>query len=272
MTAAHMLPTRTLWLSPKTLGLLLWLALPISVARAGDPTLIFDFARLAECRETTSESLSDLYSDEKLVELKLRVSVHLIGGKISDVEEVRIEVRDCDNKIRVHDFEPSTRLESQFSQPIKRTKTTEKSKSLGASLGGAVPVSAGAFVAQVTPSLNGGISSREVISEVQQRVAPQLAVVASGTISQEHGVFFKLRSSPQSSLEGVHELTIRFMVPKNWRGDSMRVCCYATGHEKIFWMKQQTTWAQVCAPVALYLAGDLEARQAAQRHIDSAAL
>ncbi|MCH2113404.1 MAG: hypothetical protein MK171_00605 [Pirellulales bacterium] len=234
--------------------------------------MAFDFARLAECREVTFETQGTPYPDEKIVEVKLRVSVHLIAGNLDDVEEVRIEIRDCDNKIRVHNFEPNTRMESPFSEPIQWTKTTETGKSLGASFGGAVPVPAGTFVAQVTPSLSAGISGREVITEVQQRVAPQRAAVASGTISQEHGVFFKLRSSPQSFLEGVHELTIRFVVPENWRGDSMRVCCRATGHEKILWMKQQTTWAQLTAPVALYLAGDSEARQAALQHIDSGSL
>ena len=270
--SARNLPMAKYWLPSKTLWLVFWLTTQVDVVHAGKPELTFDFASLAECHESSPGDETDTYPDEKLVELRLRVSVHLHAGDIRDVEEVRIEVKDCENKMRVHSFAPNTRLQSAYSKDIKVTRTTESGKSLGASLGGAVPVVTGNLVAQVSPSLSGGLSEREVVTEVRQRVAPQQAVVASGTISQEHGVLFKLRASPQTSLEGVHELTVRFLVPQNWRGDSMHVCCYATGHEKMLWMKQETTWAQRCAPVAIYLAGDLEARQAAQRHIQGAAL
>ena len=80
-------------------------------------------------------------------------------------------------------------------------------------------------------------------------------------------MFFKLKRSPQSSLEGVHELVVRFVVPENWRGDSLRVSCQATGQDKFLWMKQQTTWAAAKAPVAVYLAGDQEARIAAEKFV-----
>ena len=167
--------------------------------------------------------------------------------------------------MRVHSFQPGTTLENRHSDDIYRSHTKEQSKSLGATLGGEAPVPLGEVVAHVTPSISAGLSDREVITETEHRLAPQHVVVASGTIGQEHGVFFKLRSSPLSSLEGVHELTVRFIVPDNWRGDSVRVCCQATGQDRFLWMKQQTTWANTCATVAIYLAGDLKARQAAQR-------
>ncbi len=243
----------------------LWNLAPVSWVDAGSPALSFDFARVAECHISADDLLTDQRPYEKIVELKLRVSVHLLRGAIEDVEEVRIEVTDCDRKVRVHSFDPGTRLESALGADIEWTKTTEGSKSLGASIGGAVPVPAGELVAKISPSLSGGLSNREVITEVQQRLAPQQAVVASGTVDQEHGVFFKLRNTPQNTLEGTHDLSIRFVVPQHWRGDAVRVCCYAVGYEKILWIKQQTTWAELCAPVTLYLAGDEEARRAAER-------
>ena len=241
-------------------------------AMARDPEVTFDFARVAECREVAPSGVEELFPDEKMVELKLRVSVHLIAGNLGDVKEVRIEANDCDSRIRVHSFSPTTRLESPFSEDIRRTTTVENGKSLGASLGGKLPVPAGEFVASVTPTLGGELSNREIVTEVEKRVAPQQAVVASGTIYQEHGVFFKLRRSPQSSLEGVHELTIRFIVPQEWRADSLRLCCSATGFERVLWTKQETTWSQTCAKVALYLAGDADARQAAVEHVKGVAM
>jgi len=258
------------------IGWIVCLSLTTSEAEASKPELAFDFGRTAECREVitddidadsiNADNINELGKGQKLVELKLRVSVHLLAGKIGDVEEVRIEIGDCDSRIRVESFAPNTRMHSNFSKDITVTKITENGKSLAASLGGESPVPLGDVVAHVLPSISGGRSYREVLTEKQVRKAPQFAVVASGTIGQEHGVFFKLRSSPQSTLEGSHELMVRFLVPANWRGDSLRVCCYATGQEKFLWTKQQATWARTCAPLAIYLAGDSEARAAAELH------
>ncbi len=249
------------------IGLFVGLAFTAGNALASPPSLAFDFGQTAECRELLPEQGDALGSNQKLVELKLRVSVHLLAGNIRDVEEVRFELTDCDSRIRVDSFSPNTRLESRLSQDITWTKTTEHGKSLGASLGGEATLPMGNVVAQVLPSVKGALTNREILVETQVRRAPQYAVVASGTIRQEHGVFFKLRASPQTTLEGSHELTVRFVVPKNWRGDALRVCCYATGQQKFLWSSQQATWARTCSPLAIYLAGDLEARLAAEQHV-----
>ena len=252
---------------PRWIGFILSLSATVNSADAARPALAFDFGSTAECREVARDQAYELYPDEKLVELKLRVSVHLLSGSIGDVEEVRIEIGDCDHRIRVESFSPNTRLESDYSADITVTKTSEKGKTLGASLGGEAPVPLGDVVAHVLPSINGGLTNRDVITEKQVRRAPQYAVVASGTIGAEHGVFFKLRSSPQTTLEGSHELTVRFVVPDNWRGDSLRVCCTATGQKDFLWTTQEATWARTCSPVAIYLAGDIEARAAAEEHV-----
>jgi len=229
----------------------------------------FDFGRTVECREVMASELDRglLGLDEKMIEMNLRVSVRLLSGKLDDVKEIRVEISDCDGLMRVHDFLPATRLESLLTDQIEWTKTTEKNKVLGASLGGEAPVMLGEVVAHVTPSLNGSVGQRELITEKKQQLTPKHLVVSSGTVRQEHGVFFKMRASSQSSLEGVHELTIRFIVPRNWRGDAVRVSCQATGQQKILWLTQHKVWAHTIAPVALYLAGDSKARQAAERYV-----
>lgn len=259
-------------------GLFISLSLTAADTQAGKPEIAFDFGQTAECRDVTAE-LDDAAeiellqnANEKIVELNLRVSVHLLAGRIAAVDELRIEIGDCDRRIRVESFSPNTRLDSDFSEDITVTKTIEHGKSLGASLGGEAPVPLGDVVAHVLPSANGGLSKREVQTEQLTRRAPQYAVVASGTINKEHGVFFKLRSSPQTTLEGTHEFAVRFVVPENWRGDSLRVCCTATGEEKFLWTRQQATWTRTCAPLAIYLAGDLDARLAAEEHVSQHSL
>ena len=80
---AHRLPVFIFW----SLKVSLWITVPINVTHARKPVLNFDFARLTECYESSSLEITNVYDDEKLVELKLRVSVHLLAGDISDVED-----------------------------------------------------------------------------------------------------------------------------------------------------------------------------------------
>jgi hypothetical protein len=236
-------------------------------ARAGEPALAFDFGRTLECRDVTPADFAETYPDERIVECTLRLSVYLTEGDIAEVDSIRVEIADCDRRLRVFDLSPSTRMESALAGDIEWTKTTESSHSLGASLGGELPAIVGDVVANVTPSISGASSGRELVTEKQLRVAPKQTVVASGTINHEHGVFFTLRPSPVSSLEGVHELTVAFIVPVEWRGDAVRVTCRASGQQKLLWVKQVKVWAEKSSGVALYLAGDSAARRAAERYV-----
>ena len=165
---------------------------------AAAPSVSFDFAGLAECRDVTSPKETEEFPGEKIIELKLRVSVRLLAGDLHKVDEVRIEARDCDSRMRVHSFEPNTRLETYLSDDIQWSRTVEKGSNIGATLGGEAPVLLGEAVAHVTPSVSGGLSKREVITETKTRLAPKHVVVTSGTIEKEHGVFFKLRKSPHA--------------------------------------------------------------------------
>jgi hypothetical protein len=235
--------------------------------QAADPALTFDFGRALECRDVTPAEYAALYPDERIVEATLRLSVHLTGGAISDVAEIRVEIVDGDSRLRVHDFAPRTRLESEYAEAIETTKTVESNHSFSASLGGEIPCLGGG-VANVTPTLGGGTGGKEVVTEKVKRVAPMQAVVASGTMNEEHGVFFTLRPSPTGTLEGVHALSVQFVVPATWRGEALRVTVNATGEQKVLWMKQQAVWAHKSTPVALYLAGDTGARRAAMKFVE----
>jgi hypothetical protein len=239
-----------------------------NVAYAADePQLAFDFGRTLECRDVTPPEFAESYPDERIVECTLRLSIYLSRGDMSAIDAVRVEINDLDQRLRVHDFSPRTVLASKLSADVEWTKTTESTHELGASLGGELPACIGDVVANVTPSINAAKGGREVITEKQMRVAPKHVVVASGTINHEHGVFFTLRPSEQTALEGVHELKVAFIVPAAWRGDAVRVSCQASGEQKMLWVKQQKVWAEMSNGVALYLAGDVDARRAAERRV-----
>jgi hypothetical protein len=236
-------------------------------AQADEPALAFDHGRTLECRDVTPPDFAEAYPDERIVEGTLRLSVYLTAGSMDDVDAIRVEISDCDARLRVHDFAPRTRLESQYASDIETTKTTESSHALTASLGGEIPACIGGVVAHVTPTIGGDMGGKEIVTEKLKRVAPKQTVIASGTMNEEHGVFFILRPSTASSLEGIHELTVQFVVPISWRGDAVRISCQATGEQKVLWMKQQKVFGQKSTPVALYMAGDSGARRAASRYV-----
>jgi hypothetical protein len=240
---------------------------PTQRAAADEPHLAFDFGRTLECRDITPPEFAESYPDERIIEGTLRLSIYLSRGDMNAIDAVRVEINDLDQRLRVHDFAPRTVLASKLSADVEWTKTTESTHELGASLGGELPACIGDVVANVTPSINAAKGGREVITEKQMRVAPKHVVVASGTINHEHGVFFTLRPSEQTALEGVHELKVSFVVPAAWRGDAVRVSCEASGEQKVLWVKQQKVWAEMSSGVALYLAGDVDARRAAERRV-----
>jgi hypothetical protein len=64
-------------------------------------------------------------------------------------------------------------------------------------------------------------------------------------------VFFKLKRYSQTSLEGLHELTVTFIAPRAWRWSEIRVDCAARGEQKLLWMKQSGTIGQSTRMVQL---------------------
>jgi hypothetical protein len=222
------------------------------------PSLEFDVRRKVECRDVTPREFAVQHPHQRLVECAFSVSAYLVSGTIDEVETISIEISGSDNHLRVHDFSPHTRLETEYAGDIQTTRTRESSRSLTASLGGEVPGGIGGAVASFKPTINGVTGGKEVVTDTMKRIAPRQVVIASGTINDEHGVFFTLRSSSVSSLEGLHEFTVQFVVPAAWCSDELQVNCRATGDQEMLWIKRQKIWAQKTAAVTVSLAGSTD--------------
>jgi hypothetical protein len=219
------------------------------------PYVEFDFARSAACVDVTPRSSQEEYVQVRLIQLTLPLSVRFHGLTRDDVDEIDVEINGAANGLRVYDFAPGTQLASDVARPIEMTTTTKRARSLDATLGGALPVPYAELVAHVTPSINAGISGSEVATEKMNRLPPKRVVVVSGTSSEGRGVFFKLKQSSQSSLEGVHGLSVTFLVPAGWRGGDVQIACSAQGRRKILWIKQAATVGEETGTVRLQVAG-----------------
>jgi hypothetical protein len=224
-------------------------------AAFADPHVEFDFARAIECRDVTPLERFEQYPHQRLIEFALPISVRFCGVPLDDVDELTFEINAAAAGMRVHNFAPATQLASDVACAIETTTTTKSARSLDATLGGQLPVPVGELAANVAPSISGGLSSGETTTEKLNRLPPKYAVVVSGTTSEGRGVFFKLKRSSQTSLEGVHELAVTFVAPVGWRGGEVRVGCNAQGERKVFWIKQAATLGREGDTVRLYLAG-----------------
>ena len=231
---------------------------------AGAPYVEFDFARTAECRDVTPPDCGERYGQGRLMELTLPMSVRFHGLSAADVEEIDIEIDGAAAGLRVFDFSPATQLASDVAQPIETITTTKEAASLDATLGGKLPIPFGDAVAHATPSINGGISGSKTATEKLNRLPPKHAVVVSGTSSEGRGVFFKLKRSSQTSLEGVHLLSVTFVVPADWQVGEARVGCSARGRRKVLWLKQSATLGRAAGTVQIYAAGTAPAHTVAK--------
>jgi hypothetical protein len=68
-------------------------------------------------------------------------------------------------------------------------------------------------------------------------------------------VFFKLKRSSQTSLEGVHELAVTFVAPVDWQNGKVLVGCSARGSRKMLWIDKPATLGRAASEVELSVAG-----------------
>jgi hypothetical protein len=235
-----------------------------ATARAAELKVDFDFARQVSYKDITPADRAKQYPDERLVCVKLPISVRFAGFASGEIENLDIEVDGSAADLRVDSFCPTTVLASD-AMTIESTTSTKNSRSLGGTLGGAIPVPVGAIVAQITPSVKADATKSDEATEKIRRLPPKQAVVVSGTFAEGHGVFFKFKQSSQTSFEGVHELEIKFVAPANWKGGSLRVSCVARGHHTVIWVDQPTIFGRAMDVVTLYPEGNTVRREAAER-------
>ncbi len=227
------------------------LALAAPPAAFAAPYVEFDVAPTAECRDVTPPQRIAQYPNQRLIEVTLPVSVRFHGAAMDDVDELAIEINGSSAGMRVHDFAPVTQLMTDIAHDIETTKITNKKRSLDGTLGGTLPIPGADAAAHLTPSITADLSGCETETEKINRLPPKYAVVVSGTSSQGRGVFFKLKRSSQTSLEGVHELAVTFVAPRIWQRSEIQVDCAARGQRKMLWMKQSATIGQTSRMVQL---------------------
>lgn len=226
---------------------------------AAPPSVTFDCIPVIECVESPSSSASGLASDERVVEARLNASVLLNGSHPLDVEELLFTVTSPGRWLRVLDFSPKTELSSSVVGHIQVTENAAASQSIQAG----VP----AVAAMASAGIK--LSHDTTATKSYQALPAKKLRIASGTIEAGSGVFFKIRPSPETSLEGSREFTVVFTVPRQWRAGVVVVSCQARGRQNRYLIPSVERTEQRSFVVALHLAGDEDARLAARKFVEA---
>src|SRR5262249_1335276 len=105
-------------------------------AAATVPSVEFDVAPTAECRDITPPERITQYPGQRLIEVNVPVSVRFRGVTRDDVDELAIEISGAYAGLRVEDFAPTTQMFTDVAHDIETTTTKKKTRSLDGSLGG----------------------------------------------------------------------------------------------------------------------------------------
>lgn len=222
----------------------------------------FDTPALVSCREITSEEFLESYPDSRLVEAIFRVSALHQGIDRHSLEHL-VQIYSDDRSIQVMGFSPETTLMKDINGSVAVEKTSEGSASIGIDAVGTINNNA---------KLNGHASAggKTIKTERYEQVPPSYLVLASGIMARGAGAYFKVRSTPDTTVEGGQDYTLRFRVPSHWRGGSFQIACIANrivGKTTI-----KSTDDSVGAGrfvVATFLAGDVEASRVARRYVNA---
>lgn len=240
-----------------------------SSALAASPRVSFDLPPLASCRDVTPDEALALNPHERWVEIRFPLSVFLSGDE-SDLTELQAELHLETNHAQIVDYSPKTALTDRYSGSLEVIQTAESSQGAGLTVSGAE--------ANVKATGSADAARKNARTVKYQEIPAKEIVTASGTLRRGQGVFFKLRPTAATTVQGAHELSAVVRVPASWRADILYVACDARGTREVgFPSAPFDSGAETFAAgsgrfqVALYLEGDEAARQAARHFADAEA-
>ncbi|MCH8042636.1 MAG: hypothetical protein IID44_02855 [Planctomycetes bacterium] len=221
-------------------------------ATAAAPKIEFDVPEAIACREVAGDEATADTPNDKLIEVRFQISSLLRSGREADVSHFLYRIEDARRTMQVVDYLPKTQLTSEIIGKVTVDAKQGGSSNIGGSLSARYDgIGAG--------SLNAGASKSSESHVRYELLPPKELLAASGTILRGYGVYFKLRPSKQTSLEGAKEFVCVLRVPAAWQAGTVTIRCEAFGTAK--------GGTSVCGRaefrVALFLPGDEKAKAAA---------
>lgn len=248
---------------------LFWLVIVLltpTVSRAQAPRVRFDVPQTVAVRDVTSREFAFVNPHERLIEARVPISLLLERGSASDVLQLVHRLESTTAGAQAVDYAPKTTLATT----IVGTTRVERQQQRDAK--------ATLDVGATYYGLAKGQAHAEYAHRQQEEAAfeqlPSLELLtASGTVDRGRGVYFKLRPSPRTTLEGAHDYCIVLRVPHAWRSGLLYISSEAQGAERsvLGVGEEASVIGRGRFVVALYQQGDVVAQQAAQRYANAEA-
>lgn len=234
-------------------------AATVSSYSIGFGQVAFDVNPIAPARESRSIGLMNQLPNSRLVDVQLDVSALFAPGDSAIVTEYTVRIVSRHEDVQIADYSPRTELQSDVFGPMQISQEGDRVREAAIRGVGGYP---GVGSAQGYAYYHD--NSHETIHYAKK---PAMELVnASGTLERRRGVYFKVRQSSQTTLEGARPFRIVFEVPNSWRADLLDVTIEAAGLENSHSKRPRVLSSQQFV-VALYQESDDNAANAATRYI-----
>jgi len=235
------------------------LATLVSVCSTGFGQVAFDVNPMAPARESNSIGLLNQLPNSRMVDVQLDVSALFTPGDVGIVTEYTVRILSRHEDVQVADYEPRTELQSDVFGSMQINQEGERFREAAIRGVGGYP---GVGTAQGYAYYHD--NSRETVHYAKK---PSLELVnAAGTLERRRGVYFKVKQSSQTTLEGARPFRIVFEVPNSWRADLLDITIEAAGYENSHSKRSRVLSSQQFV-VAVYQEYDENAANAATRYV-----
>lgn len=225
----------------------------------GRAQVAFDVNQVAPARHNDSIGVMNQMIESKLVDVQLDVSALFTPGDAAIVTEYTVRVVSRHEEVQVADFAPRTEMQSDIFGAMQVSTQSDRMREAAIRGMGGYPG---------VGSAQGYAFYHDANQEnVQYAKKPALEMVsAAGTLERRRGVYFKVRQSSQTTLEGARPFRIIFEVPNSWRADLLDVTIEAAGFEHAG-SKRQRVLSTEQFVVAIYLENDEQAARVARNYV-----
>ena len=233
------------------------------VAMAAAPRVMIDVGPVVECADVTPHEYATAHSQERIVEAKVRLSVLLEAGSEAELEQLQVTIGSPERRMRVVDFQPAHGTRQRIGRRRRGLQLDRYGSIVERFARRAGGGAADHGPRRSRPAAGVGVTQNRGMKETYHRLSPKQAVLASGTTNAEHGVFFKWRRSSQAALEGLREVTLRLLVPHDWRGDWLQFDAEMLGRHRNYLGEKIEPVGHARVFLGLYRSSDAAAQQAA---------
>jgi len=241
-------------------------AWPATTLAADAPRVHFDVAATVGCRDVTTPEFTASHPSERLIEARFQVSSLIDESGDGELIEYFYRFQCPSGSAVIEDYRPRTTLDTMLAGNVGIERKREAAQSAGITI-------SGVFDHLLKGAASADANHKSSDSVHYELLPPLESLAASGTMGRSTGVYFKLKPSPRTTLEGGKEFVLVLRVPEGWRADCVDLHCRARGMRRgtLTSLEESVDWGSARFTVPLYLQGDLTAKAAADRFVQAEA-